>query len=208
MGATKDMDSEASSDESPVRTVTLSSYSIGQTEVTQALWKAVMGNNPSWFKNDNYPVDNLSWFDCQEFISKLNDITGKMFRLPTEAEWEYACRGGNKSKGYKYSGSKAISDVTWYAVNSNDTIHQVATKLPNELGIYDMTGNATEWCQNWYGAYDGDNVINPTGPKTGRKRVKRGGTFGNNPEYCRSTSRNCALPENKLMGNGFRLVLP
>lgn len=145
MGATSeqgsDADSDADSDEKPVHSVTLSSYYIGKTEVTQALWKAVMGSNPSYFEGDDLPVEQVSWDDCQEFIRKLNSLTGQNFRLPTEAEWEFACRGGNNSRGYKYSGSNYIDNVAWNWDNSGKKTHPVATKSPNELGIYDMSGN-------------------------------------------------------------------
>jgi len=117
------------------------------------LWQAVMGTNPSNFKGDNMPVENVSWKDCQEFIGKLNGLTNKKFRLPTEAEWEYAARGGNKSRGYKYAGSDSIDDVAWYDMNGEEITHPVASKQPNELGIYDMTGNVYEWCSDWYGIY-------------------------------------------------------
>ena len=149
----RNYDSEAYGDESPVHSVTLSSYYMGETEVTQALWKAVMGNNPSRFKGDNLPVENVSWNDCQEFIRKLKQKTGKNFRLPTEAEWEYAARGGKKSNGYKYSGSNNIGSVAWYDDNSSNQIHAVKGKRLNELGLYDMSGNVWEWCSDWYGQY-------------------------------------------------------
>ena len=150
-GATSEM-TEPSDWEKPTHQVTLSSYYIGETEVTQALWKAVMGSNPSWFKGDDLPVEKVSWDDCQTFISKLNALTGKNFRLPTEAEWEFAARGGNQSRHTQFSGSSRIDDVAWYDGNSGDKTHPVKTKQPNELGIYDMTGNVWEWCQDWYGS--------------------------------------------------------
>ena len=146
MGATSEQKDEAWDREKPVHSVTLSSYYIGKTEVTQALWQAVMGSNPSNFKGSNLPVECVCWNDCQEFIQKLNSLTGRNFRLPTEAEWEFACRGGNNSRGYKYSGSNNLGSVAWYDDNSGGQTHPVATKAPNELGIYDMSGNVWEWC--------------------------------------------------------------
>jgi formylglycine-generating enzyme required for sulfatase activity len=180
MGATAEQGSDAYSDEKPAHEVTLSSFSIGETEVTQALWQAVMGSNPSRFTGDlNRPVEQVSWNDCQTFITKLNQMTGKTFRLPTEAEWEFAARGGNLSQGYKYSGSNTIGDVAWYASNSGYTTHPVGTKAPNELGLYDMSGNVWEWCQDWYGSYSSSPSTNPTGPTSGSARVHRGGSWHN-----------------------------
>ena len=167
------------SDERPVHQVTLTNdYYIGETEVTQELWTAVMGSNPSRFKSSNQlPVEKVSWNDCQRFITKLNALTGRTFRLPTEAEWEFAARGGNASEGYTYSGSNNEGDVAWYGSNSNDETHVVATKAPNELGIYDMSGNVWEWCQDWYGSYSSEAQTNPTGPTSGSNRVIRGGSW-------------------------------
>ena len=135
-------------DEKPVHEVTLSSFSIGETEVTQELWEAVMGENPSFFKGSKRPVEEVSWNDCQMFIDKLNELTGKTFRLPTEAEWEFAARGGNQSKGYTYSGSNTLGNVAWFGDASDNGTHDVAMNFPNELGIYDMSGNVYEWCQD------------------------------------------------------------
>ncbi len=146
MGATAELESDALGGEKPTHRVTLSSYMIGETEVTQELWQAVMGGNPSLHKGARNPVEWVSWNDCQEFIDKLNRLTGRKFGLPTEAQWEYAARGGNRSKGYKYSGSNNIDELAWYDGNSGT--HLVATKKPNELGIYDMSGNLWEWCQD------------------------------------------------------------
>ena len=142
-------------------------YYIGQTEVTQALWEAVMENNPSHFKGLRKPVESVSWNDCQEFISKLNSLTGKRFRLPTEAEWEFAARGGNNSRGYKYGGGSNLDDVAWYKENSGSRTHDVGTKLANELGLYDMNGNVLEWCSDWYGSYDNSSQTNPRGAESG-----------------------------------------
>ena len=207
MGATSEQGLDSVSDEWPVHSVTLSGYYIGKTEVTQALWKAVMGSNPSWFKGDNLPVENVSWNDCQEFIRKLNDLTGQNFRLPTEAEWEFACRGGINSGGYRYSGSDYIDDVAWYDDNSRETTHPVAKKLPNELGIYDMSGNVWEWCNDWYGFYCSGAQINPKGPCDGLNRVYRGGSWGYYGWCCRSSLRNCDSPGYHSVYLGLRLAL-
>lgn len=190
-----------------VQRTTLSDYYIGETQVTQALWKAVMGNNPLCFKSDKLPVDIVSWNDCQEFINKLNSITGKHFRLPTEAEWEFAARGGNNSRGYEYSGSNYIEDVAWYDKNSNSTTHDVATKNSNELGIYDMSGNVWEWCQDWYGNYSNQPQTNPMGPSSGSFRVCRGGSWSGNARYCRVSNRSFDTPVDSYYGLGLRLVL-
>ena len=200
-------DSEAFYDESPVHDVTLSSYYIGETEVTQELWEAVMGSNPSYYSGSQKPVENVSWNDCQEFITKLNNLTGKNFRLPTEAEWEYAARGGNKSQGYKYSGSNTIGDVSWYEDNSSSTTHDVKTKQANELGIYDMSGNVYEWCQDWYGSYSSGSQTNPTGPTSGSSRVRRGGGWDFNARRCRVSHRSNCYPDDANYFLGLRLSL-
>ena len=205
MGATAEMKIPWD-DEKPTHRVTLTNdYYIGKYEVTQALWKAVMGNNPSSFKGDNLPVEEVSWDDCQDFISKLNRITGKTFRLPTEAEWEYAARGGNKSRGYQYSGSSNLSDVAWYKDNSGSKTHTVGTKQPNELGIYDMCGNVWEWCQDWYGKYSSSSQVNPTGAASGSSRVNRGGCLIDARD-CRSSCRGNNTPGSRGY-LGLRLVL-
>ena len=209
MGATAEM-KDPNDDEKPTHRVTLTNdYYIGKYEVTQALWKAVMGNNPSNFKGDNLPVEKVSWDDCQEFISKLNRITGKTLRLPTEAEWEYAARGGNNSRGYQYSGSNNLSDVAWFRGNSGGKPHAVGTKQPNELGIYDMSGNVDEWCQDWYwyGAYSSSSQVNPTGANSGSYRVCRGGSWGCIARICRSSYRYCGTPVSRYTFLGLRLVL-
>lgn len=205
MGATSEQGKDAYKDEYPTHEVTLSDYYIGETEVTQALWKAVMGSNPSEFKGDNLPVEQVSYNDVKEFITKLNQKTGKTFRLPTEAEWEYAARGGKKSKGYKYSGSNNIDDVAWYYENSNNKTHPVKTKRPNELGIYDMSGNVWEWCSDNYGAYSSSSQTNPTGPSSGSPRVLRGGSWDGSAGGCRVSIRYCYAPSYR--GLGFRLAL-
>ena len=207
MGATAEM-KNPDDDEKPTHQVTLTNdYYIGKYEVTQALWKAVMGKNPSLFKGDNLPVEQVSWNDCQEFISKLNRITGKTFRLPTEAEWEYAARGGNKSRGYQYSGSNNLLDVAWCGDNSGSKTRAVGTKQPNELGIYDMSGNVDEWCQDWKGAYSSSSQVNPTGANSGSYRVCRGGSWGCIARICRSSYRYCGTPVSRYTFLGLRLVL-
>ena len=206
MGATSEQGSEIS-DEKPVHSVTLSGYYIGKTEVTQALWQAVMGSNPSYFEGDDLPVEQVSWDDCQEFIRKLNSLTGQNFRLPTEAEWEFACRGGNNSRGYKYSGSNYIDNVAWYWDNSGKKTHPVATKSPNELGIYDMSGNVFEWCCDWYGDYSSGVQTNPKGRYDGLWRVLRGGSWDDNAKGCRSSNRTCNSPGYRADYLGLRLSL-
>ena len=207
MGATPEME-DPSSDEKPTHQVTLTNdYYIGKYEVTQALWKAVMGNNPSYSKGNNLPVEWVSWDNCQEFISKLNRMTGRTFRLPTEAEWEYAARGGKKSRIYQYSGSNNISDVAWYDGNSRNKTHPVGSKQANELGIYDMSGNVREWCQDWYGKYSSSFQTNPTGANSESDRVSRGGSFIFNAWCCRSSCRSNDWFGSRGYDLGFRLVL-
>ena len=207
MGATSEQGSDAESYEYPVHSVTLSDYYIGETEVTQELWEAVMGTNPSGFSGNQKPVEMVSWNDCQEFITKLNELTGKNFRLPTEAEWEYAARGGNNSKGYKYSGSNTIGNVAWFWYNSGEATHNVKTKSPNELGIYDMSGNVIEWCEDWYGNYSSGSQTNPAGPSTGSNRVNRGGGWTSTAGICRVSRRNFSNPGSRYYNLGLRLCL-
>ncbi|WP_251624048.1 SUMF1/EgtB/PvdO family nonheme iron enzyme [Odoribacter lunatus] len=209
MGATSE---QGSSDpwaaEYPVHSVTLSDYYIAKFEVTQGLWQVVMGKKPSSFnKGDNYPVESESWNDIQTFLTKLSQQTGKKYTLPTEAQWEYAARGGSKSKGYKYSGSSTIGDVAWYSGNSNSSTHPVGTKQSNELGIYDMSGNVWEWCQDWYGDYSSEAQTDPVGPETGSLLVLRGGSWGYDARYCRVSFRPCDFPGYRNPGTGIRLVL-
>ncbi len=206
MGATPEMENPHE-DEKPVHRVTLTNnYYIGKYEVTQALWKIVMGSNPSNSKGDNLPVEKVSWNDCQKFISKLNKLTGKSFRLPTEAEWEYAARGGNKSRGYQYSGSNTIGDVAWYDGNSGSKTHAVGTKQPNELGAFDMTGNVWEWCQDWFNRYSSSPQTNPIGAVSGSCRVYRGGSWCYSG-YCRCSCRFDGTPDFRNGDLGLRLVL-
>ncbi len=197
------------SDEKPVHSVTLSAFNIGEYEVTQAQWKAVMGSNPSYFSGcDNCPVETVSWNDVQEFVRKLNAQTGKNYRLPTEAEWEYAARGGKQSKGYTYSGSNDLGSVAWYSDNSGSKTHGVGGKQANELGIYDMSGNVWEWCSDWYGNYSSYNETNPTGASSGNYRVLRGGGRYCDAGDCRTAGRVGVNPDFRIYYLGFRLVLP
>ena len=207
MGATSEQESDEYDDEKPVHQVTLSPYYIGETEVTQDLWETVMGSNPSTFKGSNRPVEQVSWNDCQKFLQKLYQNTGREFRLPTEAEWEFAARGGNKSKGYKYSGSNNIDDVAWYKDNSDDQTHDVKTKHANELGLYDMSGNVMEWCQDWKGEYCSGIQQNPSGPSSGSYRVTRGGSLDYSVWECRVSARDIFMPNRGCYDLGLRLVL-
>lgn len=172
----------------------MSPFYIGKTEVTQRLWYAVMGTNPSKFIGDNNPVEMVSWYDCQEFVERLSRLTGRNFRLPTEKEWEYAARGGSKSRGYEYSGSNDIYRVAWYTENSNSKTHPVAQKLDNELGIYDMSGNVWEWCSDYY---NGDSSV----------RVNRGGSWSSTAAYCRVANRSYDTPGRRYNSLGLRLAL-
>ena len=207
MGATPEQGNDAYEYERPAHQVTLSDYYIGRYEVTQKEWQAVMGDNPSKFYGDNLPVDYVSWNDCQDFINKLNQLTGLKFRLPTEAEWEFAARGGKQSKGYKYSGSDNAKNIAWYEKNSGSKPHQVGTKEPNELGIYDMSGNVGEWCGDWYGRYSSSAQTNPTGPSSGSSRVLRGGSWSSGAGSCRVSYRYDLNPSNRDGSRGFRVVL-
>ena len=215
MGCTSEQGGDCDGDEKPSHQVTLSDYWIGETEVTQALWEAVMGSNPSSFKGDNRPVEKVSWDDCQEFIRKLNALTGKTFALPTEAQWEYAARGGNKSRHCKYAGSNTIGDVAWYRENCYDKgssspdygTHPVKGKQANELGLYDMSGNVWEWCEDWYGSYSSSSQTNPTGPSSGSLRVYRGGSWYSYAGNCRVSYRYDFTPVNRFYYLGFRLSL-
>lgn len=228
MGATQEQTAEAQAHEHPVHSVTLSSYYIGQTEVTQALWQAVMGSNPSKFSKatkrvsafaaitnakslvsntDMLPVEEVSWEECQTFVSKLNQLTGQKFRLPTEAEWEYAARGGQQSQSYKFSGSNVADDVAWYGDNSVKKTHEVMIKQPNELALYGMSGNVMEWCQDWYGPYNSSAQTNPMGPSSGNYRVHRGGSWESSARDCRISGRGYDYPTFRSSKHGFRLAL-
>ena len=198
--------------ETPVHQVTLTKgYYIGKYPITQTQWKAVMGDNPSYHKGDDQPVEAVSWEKIQAFIEKLNKMTGKKYRLPTEAEWEFAARGGNQSKGYKYSGSDNIDDVAWYGAfaggNSGNAPHSVGLKQPNELGIYDMSGNIWEYCSDWLGVYSDEAQTDPQGPAVGSYRVLRGGGFTNSAQQCRVAYRNHDDSAHPISRNvGLRVV--
>ena len=208
MGAHANQEAEAWDNEKPAHSVTLSRYYIGETEVTQALWSAVMGYNPSHSnQGGNYPVEQVSYNDCKTFIRELSRITGQNFRLPTEAEWEFAARGGNKSRGYKYAGSNDIGSVAWYYGNSDSHTHPVKTKASNELGLYDMSGNVWEWCNDWYGNYSSYSQTNPQGSNSGSYRVYRGGSWGSVACGCRSSYRYFIDPVLGYYFLGLRLVL-
>ncbi len=199
---------DGGSDEKPAHEVCVDDFSIGKYEVTQAQWEAVMGSNPSRFKQcgGNCPVEDVSWNDIQKFIKKLNSQTDSFYRLPTEAEWEYAARSGGKSE--KYSGGNDVDSVAWYDSNSGRQTHPVGQKQPNGLGIYDMSGNVWEWCQDWYGDgyYESSPKDNPQGPSSGSRRVLRGGSWYNYALFMRATSRYRFNPVGRDSGNGFRLV--
>ncbi len=231
------------SSERPVHSVILSSFSIGKTEVTQEQWKAVMGNNPSYYNGDLRPVERVSWYDAIVFCNKLsllsekrpvytvngksnpaewnyipcqgNSISGSIemeqsadgYRLPTEAEWEYAARGGKKSRGYKYSGSDNLESVAWYSSNSGDKTHDVATKAANELGLYDMSGNVAEWCWDWYGDYSPASQTNPAGASSGSGHVERGGSYYYD-YLCTVSYRGYDYPNFRLSNCGFRVLCP
>ena len=208
MGATAEQGIDPKNREKPTHEVTLSTYHIGETLVTQALWEAVMGSNPSYnLSSSNHPVENVSYDDCQAFIAKLNQLTGKTFRLPTEAEWEYAARGGKRSKGYKYAGGNDPNLVAWYVDNSSGCSHAVGQKAPNELGLYDMSGNLWEICNDWYGSYSSMAQTNPQGPDTGTRKVFRGSSWNDPARDSRVSNRESNVPTYFSRFLGFRLAL-
>lgn len=218
MGCTYEQGSDCYDDEKPNHQVTVSDFYIGKYEVTQRQWEEIMGTSvrqqrdkadasyPIRGEGSNYPMYYVSWHDVQEFITRLNARTGLHYRLPTEAEWEYAARGGSKSKGYKYSGSNILMEVAWCKDNSGETTHPVGTKQPNELGIYDMSGNVLEWCLDWYGNYSSVNQTDPSGSSSGTYRVNRGGSWGNFARNVRVSNRLNSTPSNRGIDMGFRLV--
>ena len=197
-------------DEKPMHSVTLHSYLLGKYEVTQKEWTEIMNNNPSYHTNcDDCPVEMVSWDDVQQYISKLNQKTGKTYRLPTEAEWEFAARGGNNGHNYTYSGGENLQALGWYYENSKSTTMPAGRKQPNELGIFDMTGNVNEWCSDYYDPlyYNNSPENNPHGPDTGNGRVIRGGCFSDLAEYCTNTARNNDSSGRKKAVTGFRLAM-
>ncbi len=199
----------------PVHRVTISKgYWIGKYEVTQSEYQSITGTNPSYFKGSDKPVEKVSWNDAVKFCEKLTArerragrlASGREYRLPTEAEWEFAARGGTKSRGYKYSGSDNIDSVAWYTSNSGSRTHEVGTKSANELGIHDMSGNVWEWCRDWYGKYSSTGVTDPTGASSGSNRVIRGGGWDDIARGCRSAFRYWFRPSDRNNGLGFRLL--
>ena len=208
-GGTFMMGLEGDNAATPVHQVTLPDYSIGETELTQIVWEAVMGNNPSNNQSHLFcPVENIEWDDCLEFTRELSRLTGKYFRLPTEAEWEFAARGGNKSQGYIYPGSDNISEVAWNATNSNNTTHIVGNKHPNELGLFDMSGNVFEWCHDYYARYTSEAQFDPQGPESGETRVCRSAGYNrpSNSNWFKCGGRTHDAPTSKAPDTGMRLA--
>ena len=219
MGCTSEQGGDCDSDESPNRRTTVNSFYMGMLEVTQSQWEKVMGTsvyqqrnkaNPEWpmeGTGPDYPMYYVSWEEAKEFCARLSRQTGKTYRLPTEAEWEYAARGGKKAEGTKYSGSNYLGSVAWYTDNSSSSTHPCGTKQANALGIYDMSGNVLEWCEDWYGNYLSYDTNNPKGASSGQYRVLRGGSWYNSASYCRVASRDYNTPDNRGGDGGFRVVL-
>lgn len=202
-------DDGGEADEKPAHEVVVDGFAISKYPVTQRQWTVIMGSNPSEFTGcDQCPIDRVSWDDAQKFIAILNKLTGKYYSLPTEAEWEYAAKGGLEGKGFRYSGSDDIDQVGWYTGNSNRRPHVVGEKAPNELGLYDMTGNMWEWCQDWYAKfyYELNEKYSPTGPSSGAGRVRRGGSWFTQAINCRVTTRNNVQQDYKDDSGTFRLV--
>ena len=209
MGGTREQHRERISTDLPTHTVALDAYYIASTEVTQALWKAVM---PEWefFEElylPNFPISYISWNDCQEFVRRLDSITGMPFRLPTEAEWEFAARGGNRSKGFRFAGGNIVENVSWGLSNAGFRTHEVGKKQPNEVGLYDMTGNVSEWCSDWYAPYHFGTVPNPQGPTTGKEKIIRGSSYRNCQDNSYLSHRYMAFPTEATSYCGMRLAL-
>ncbi len=207
-GSFKMGSNDGAGDEKPVHQVKLNDFCIGKYEVTQRQWKFVMDNDSSFFKDcEDCPVEQVSWYDIQQFIRKLNRKSGRNYHLPTEAEWEYAARGGSKSRGYAFSGSDTLGNVAWYNANSGSKTHLVGQKHPDELGVYDMSGNVLEWCSDWYGHYSQASQVNPKGPREGDSKVYRGGGWGYIPRSCRPSARDRSSPSSHSFNLGFRLAM-
>jgi formylglycine-generating enzyme required for sulfatase activity len=218
MGCTSEQGDDCYGIEKPAHSVTVSDYYIGKYEVTQAQWRAVMGTtvrqqrdkeNTSWSmagEGDSYPMYYVSWNEVQEFIAKLNSMTGKRYRLPKEGEWEYAAKERKKSQGYKYSGGNTVDSVAWYDGNSDSETHAVGAKPSNELGIFDMSGNVWEWCGDWYGAYGSSAQTDPKGASSGSYRVIRGGSWNYGASYARALSRSYDAPDYRYHNLGFRMA--
>lgn len=210
MGCT-DKHSECSVNEAPAHPVKLNGFYISKYEVTQGLWQAVMGSkNPSKVVGDSLPVTRVSWYDAQTFIGKLNQLTGKKYRLPTEAEWEYAARGGQLSHNYRFSGSNEVDEVAWCKDNSDGTPQVVGTKKPNELGICDMSGNVYEWCKDGYDRYEPnyyETMVNPQGYEMSDYKVYRGGGVTSYWDVCRVSARSQSVPNAVFNYVGFRLAM-
>ncbi len=207
MGCTYEQGIDCATDEKPSHEVQITGFTIAKYEVTQALWKQIMGSNPSRFKGDSLPVENVSWDDVQVFLQRLNAKTGKNYRLPTEAEWEYAARGGQQSRQSQYAGGFELETVAWCSTNSENTTHNVGGRQPNELGLYDMSGNVWEWCGDYYGTYPADKQTNPTGAKKGSARVLRGGCYAAIGRQCRVATRKSLFQGGKDYMTGFRLAM-
>ena len=213
-GAKKSVGKVSKNGENPSHKVFLNSYYIGQTEVTQGLWKAVMGSEVTlwggWGKHgrgDEYPVYHVKWTDVQQFIAKLNALTGLQFRLPTEAEWEFAARSRCEGRYANYAGGRSLDKVAWYQRNGEGKTHPVAQKQPNALGLYDMSGNVWEWCSDWYANYNVEAQVNPQGPAAGKTKVVRGGSYSSAPRYCSVLARDANVPGHMFDCLGFRLAL-
>lgn len=209
MGGTPEQHREKMASDLPMHTVSLDAYYMASTEVTEALWKAVM---PEWFISDewntpNMPMTDVSWYDCQRFVERLDSMTGLPFRLPTEAEWEFAARGGNKSKGYRFAGGNKTDSISWGLLNAGFRKHNVALKQPNELGLYDMTGNVSEWCSDWFGPYYLGTEPNPQGPKEGSMKIVRGSSYDNGQTNSYLSRRDYYAPQEAMNYCGLRLAL-
>lgn len=217
MGGTEEQDGEWGDNERPVHRVKIDSYYIGKFEITQSQWERVMGttlrdqlDKVNWDElygeGETYPMYFVNHTEAMAFCDSLSKRTGKKYTLPTEAQWEYAARGGNKGNHYKYSGSDDIETVAWYEENSDHLSHPVGSKNANELGIFDMSGNVREWCADWYGSYKAEAADNPTGALSGEERVERGGSFGGPGQRCRVSFRRGFKPEYRSPYLGFRIV--